>query len=121
MRIMTIIHVAGLAGRIIGFLWLDAWLLFRYWAELHPTRDMCGFAGVGCEVNTGLYFVLLAAAVAILAFVLDLALRRPKDLEDFFWSILHGLFVGVAAAGVNFAAEKQPEFRQWLFGLIGVQ
>ena len=111
----------GWLGGLSDSFGLVPWFCFGLWARFNQTRASCGFAGVGCEVNTGLYFVLLAAAVAILAFVLDLALRRPKDLEDFFWSILHGLFVGVAAAGVNFAAEKQPEFRQWLFGLIGVQ
>jgi hypothetical protein len=118
---MTLTHIGGLVARILGFLWLDAWLLFRYWVQLHPTRDMCGFAGVGCEINTGLYLALLAGGVALLAFVLDLGLRRPKDLEDFFWSVMHGLVIGVAAGGMNFAAEKQPEFRAWIFSLIGVQ
>lgn len=107
------------AARSIALLWLDVFLLFRYWTEFHPAASECGF--IGCSLNTATYLLLLAVAIAVAAGLLDLFMRRPRDLQDVMLSALYALVMLALAAGINFGAEKTPEFRTWLEALVGVQ
>jgi len=105
-----------LGVRIVGLLWLDAYLLFRYWELLHPPASECGM--VGCSLHTALFLFLLALGIGIIALLLDVWLRRARDIEEVMISAMHGFVIGLFAVAINFAVEKTPEFRIWLQALI---
>lgn len=105
--------------RTVALLWLDAWVLFTYWAIFHPPRSACGL--IGCSLTTALYLFLLAAGIGVVAMLLDVVLQRARQLDEWTLAFMDGLLVMVFAAALNFMIEKQPGFRGWLFALLGLE
>ena len=100
-------------------LWADAWILFTYWAAFHPPASQCGF--IGCSLHTALYLIALAAGIGVATMLLDVILQRARQLDEWAISFMDGLVVAALAAAMNFAVEKQPGFRAWLFALLGLE
>ena len=100
--------------RVISFFALDSYILVTYSAELHPSG--CGF--IGCSLNTAAMLFLLALGFGLIAGFVDLLFRKPSDLEDWMLSAMHGMFIFLLLAALNFAYEKTPVVNEFIKGLF---
>ena len=101
-----------------ALLWVDAWILFTYWAAFHPPRSACGL--IGCTLTVALYLFLLAAAVGVLAMLVDVLLMRARQMDEWALAAMDGLLVAALAAALNFVIEKQPGMRELIYSIINI-
>lgn len=101
-----------------ALLWVDAWVLFTYWAVFHPSRSQCGL--IGCSLTVALYLLLLAAGIGVVAMLVDVLLMRARQMDEWALAAMDGLLVAALAAALNFIIEKQPAMRDLISSLINI-